>query len=128
MLKLWTFIVGPGNGDDVEPYGRLIQPVIPDVLPGRPANPRLLGPCYCRRRASLTAGSARFYLDNHQGPVLDSDQVQFAALQADIPVDNPVALSTEVTLGKFLTVASQNPGSWSTTKEAIQYGKPTGPS
>jgi hypothetical protein len=102
--------------------------VIPDVLPGRAANPRLLGPCYRCRWTSPAWGSARFYLDNYKGTVLDGNQVQFPTLQTDIPIDNPVTLSAEVTLGKFLAAASQNPGSWRTATDACQHGKTTGPS
>ena len=101
MFNQRALVFGPGDGDNIESHGGLIQVVMPDVLPRCPAYPPLLGSCDCRGRTSWARTFSSLYFDDDEDAALDSDQVQLSSGQANVMVNDPVTLPAEETGGYF---------------------------
>jgi len=91
-----ALVFGPGDGNNIESHGGWAQIVVPDVLPRCPAYTPLFGPSHCSGRTSCAGIFSCLYFHDDEGASLDSNQVQFSSRQANVVVNNPVALPAEV--------------------------------
>lgn len=125
MFNLWPFIVRPGNGNNVKPHHRFLQPVFTNEFPGCLANPSLLGPGYRQRRTSRASRPASFDLNDDQGLIVNGYQVQFPTTELDVAVNDLVATPAQVTSSQFFTPAAKHSGARKDTEEISQPGQPT---